>query len=136
MTDCLFCKIVKGEVPSIKVYEDNEFLAFLDIVPINKGHTLVIPKKHSVNIYDTDDEILKKMGPLLKKLSLAIKKSTNADGINVSTNVEKAAGQVVFHLHFHIMPRFEEDGHKHWHGSKLDFDEGKKIAENIRKQLD
>ena len=116
MTDCLFCNIVSGKIPSEKVYEDTDVFAFLDIHPVNIGHTLVIPKGHHQNLYETPDETLSKMLPILKKVSLAVKNATNADGINLEMNNESAAGQIIFHAHIHIIPRFNNDGFKHWKG--------------------
>ncbi len=107
--DCIFCKIIAGEVPSYKVYEDADTLAFLDINPNNYGHTLVIPKDHFENIYTTPDETLCKVMIVVRKLSTAIRNGMEADGVNVTINNEPAAGQVVDHLHIHIIPRHEGD---------------------------
>lgn len=116
MEDCLFCKIIAGTVPAEKVYEDKNFIAFLDIKPVNLGHTLLVPKEHSRNIFDTSDELLSMAGPLLKKLSHAVKEATKADGITIGWNNEPAGGQLIFHTHIHVMPRFSNDGHVHWKG--------------------
>ncbi len=116
MQDCIFCKIVKGELPSSKVYEDDTVLAFLDIEPVNLGHTLVIPKEHYVNIYETPEHILIDMMKVIKKLSGAIKNTLKADGINVTMNNDPAAGQVIFHSHIHIIPRLKDDGFGVWKG--------------------
>ena len=132
MIDCLFCKIVSGEIPATKIYEDENFLAFLDVNPVNQGHSLVIPKKHSRNILDIDDDILKTMMPVVKKLSQKIKTSLNADGINIIINNEPAAGQVIFHTHVHIIPRFDSDGLKHWSGEKYEEGEAEIIARKIK----
>jgi len=110
--DCIFCKIIKGEIPSNKIYENQNTYAFLDINPVNHGHTLVIPKKHYINIFDTPEETLKQLILTIKKITPAIKKAVNADGINIGLSNEQAAGQAVFHIHFHIMPRFKNDGLK------------------------
>ncbi|MCX6714144.1 MAG: HIT family protein [Candidatus Vogelbacteria bacterium] len=124
--DCLFCKIIAGEIPCYKVYEDDKWLAFLDINPINLGHTLLLPKKHHRNLFDLPEDLLGEMGVILQKLSLVIKEATQADGINIGWNNESAAGQLVFHSHTHIMPRFEGDGFTHWKGkggeTKEDFE--------------
>lgn len=114
MNDCLFCKIAAEEIPCTKVYEDDTVLAFLDIHPVNIGHTLVIPKIHHVNLYDASDETLAHMMPVIKKLSIAVKGALNADGINIEMNNEAGAGQLIFHTHIHIIPRFSDDGLKHW----------------------
>ncbi|MBI2232885.1 MAG: HIT family protein [Candidatus Aenigmarchaeota archaeon] len=107
--DCLFCKIIRGEIPSRKVYEDKDSVAFLDINPANPGHTLVMPKKHAENIFDADDEMLGRVIVAAKAISKKIKDSLNADGINVIQNNGRHAGQIVNHIHFHIIPRFAND---------------------------
>ncbi|MBI2627590.1 HIT family protein [Candidatus Nomurabacteria bacterium] len=119
MSDCIFCKIVKGEIPCQKVYEDKTTLAFLDITPVNIGHSLVIPRKHYINIYETPEEILLDMMKTVKKISHAIKEGLNADGINVTINNDPAAGQAVFHSHIHVIPRIANDGFGSWHGKRL-----------------
>lgn len=136
MNDCVFCKIVKGELSSYKIYEDDKFFAFLDINPINFGHSLLVPKKHYKNLYDLPDETLKEIAPLIKKIAIAIKKSLNTDGINIVMNNDGAAGQIVPHAHFHIIPRFADDGLRHWRGkSYTSKEETVKIAERIKKSL-
>lgn len=136
MNECLFCKIISGEIPSTKVYEDEHTLAFLDIHPVNIGHTLVIPKKHSANLYETPDETLAQMMAVVKKLSIAIKSAVSADGINIEMNNDPVAGQIIFHTHFHIVPRFSGDGFKHWHGAR-DYQDGEdaEIAKKIKTHL-
>ncbi|MFA5737075.1 MAG: HIT family protein [Candidatus Paceibacterota bacterium] len=114
--DCLFCKIVSGKIPAYKIYEDDKFIAFLDIKPINFGHTLVIPKKHYRNLFDLPHDLTVEIGPLIKKIALAVKEATNADGINIGWNNEPAAGQLIYHSHTHIIPRFIGDGFEHWRG--------------------
>lgn len=117
MNDCLFCKIAAGATPSEKIYEDEDTFAFLDIHPINRGHTLVIPKVHYANIYEAPDEIFVKVMRTVRFLAPKVKQAVGADGINIGINNDKAAGQLVFHLHAHIIPRFDDDGHAHWHGN-------------------
>lgn len=117
--NCLFCKIVKGEIPSHKIYEDENFLAFLDINPVNKGHTLVIPKKHSRNFLEMENSLIKELFILIKKLAQQIQEKVGADGINILSNNEKDAGQIIFHTHIHIIPRFEKDGFQHWQGKEI-----------------
>jgi len=131
--DCLFCKIIKGEIPSAKIYEDEHMFAFLDIRPINKGHTLVLPKEHYGDVFDIPSETLCDVMPGLKKVASAIKEAVNADGLNIGVNNGEVAGQAVFHLHFHLIPRFEDDGLKHWPGKEAaDLEE---IAEKIKSVL-
>ncbi|MCK5027482.1 MAG: HIT domain-containing protein [Candidatus Pacebacteria bacterium] len=136
MENCLFCNIIEGNVPSTKVYEDEHVYAFLDINPINVGHTLVIPKEHCADIHDIPEDTLQHIMSVVKKLSTAIKKSTELDGINISMNNGKAAGQIIFHSHIHIIPRFEKDGFEPWK-SKREYKEGEaaKIAERIQEEL-
>lgn len=135
MNDCLFCKIIKGDIKAEKVYEDEYTFAFLDINPINEGHTLVVPKKHSKNLYEISDEALKYLTLTTKKLSIAIKKAIEAQGINIGINNDSAAGQVIFHTHIHIMPRFEDDGFKLWKGTPYKNENMEKIAEIIRREI-
>ena len=136
MNECVFCKIVKREIPSDIIYEDDNFFAFLDINPNNPGHTLVIPKNHYENIYSLPDEILCDIGPIVKKISIAVKKGVNANGINIIMNNDGAAGQIVPHAHFHIIPRFADDDLRHWPGkSYANKEESAKIAEKIKKEL-
>jgi histidine triad (HIT) family protein len=133
--DCVFCKIVAGEIPAEKVYEDEDLLAFLDITPINAGHTLLIPKKHYENIFEIPNNVLKKIVIKIRDVGGAIKKSTKADGLNVGMNNNPAAGQVVPHAHFHLIPRYTDDGHKHWQGRKYKDDEILKVAKEIRNEI-
>ena len=133
MDDCIFCKIVRGEIPSEKVYEDDHVLAFLDITPVNKGHTLVIPKTHIENIYGFPDDTLEAVMKVVRDLSVRVKAATKADGINVIINNEGAAGQIVFHAHYHIIPRFSEDGFRHWKGTTYDPGEQHEMGERIRR---
>jgi histidine triad (HIT) family protein len=133
MNDCLFCKIVAGEIPSSKVYEDEHTYAFLDINPTNIGHTLVIPKKHYENIYDLPQEDLHYVMSTVKKLALPIQTALKADGVNVIQNNGSAAGQIIFHSHTHIIPRFENDGFRHWPCERM-YDDGEMdaVAEKIK----
>ncbi len=110
MVDCIFCKLAKGEIPCAKVYEDKYVLAFLDISPINKGHTLVIPKKHYASIMDLPKPLLHKVIDVVQKVSKALL-ATPESGVNITQNNGAAAGQFVFHAHFHVMPRHAGDGH-------------------------
>jgi histidine triad (HIT) family protein len=106
--DCIFCKIIRNEIPAVKIYEDNETLAFLDINPDTKGHTLIIPKNHHENIYSIPVETWCLMNITAQKLAIAIKNSLSADGINIIMNNESAAHQLIFHGHIHIIPRYND----------------------------
>ena len=135
MNDCVFCKIVQGEIPSAKVYEDDDAMAFLDIHPVKKGHTLVIPKKHFETIMVIPDELLKKVIAIVKKLTPAVIKAVNADGAVVTQTNNEAAGQSVPHLHFHIIPRYRNDGLKFWPQGKHEEGEIRQFQEKIKKAL-
>ena len=108
MNDCIFCKIVNGEIPCYKVYEDADFLAFLDITQTTKGHTLVIPKEHVRNILSCDERIVAKTHELVAKLAKEICEKLGANGVNILNNNEEVAGQSVFHYHVHIIPRYDD----------------------------
>lgn len=106
---CLFCKIVKGEIPSKKVYDDKDVVAFLDINPTNPGHTLVVPKKHADDLTKSSDDDIAKAMHVVRKITASLKEKMNAIGVNVLQNNGKAAGQIVAHTHFHIIPRYAND---------------------------
>ncbi len=135
MKDCIFCQIVTGDAPSYKIYEDEHTFAFLSIHPNNPGHTLVIPKNHYENIYELPEKDLTYVMNTTKKLSIAIKKALNADGINIAQNNDKAAGQVIFHSHTHIIPRFETDGYKHWGHKDYNKGEAEVVIEKIKAHI-
>lgn len=110
---CLFCRIARKEAPASIIYEDNEVMAFLDIRPVQEGHTLVIPKKHQKNIYAISEETVAYLFKIVKKIAWAVKQGVDAQGISIIQNNESAAGQVVFHFHVHIIPRSEKyEGHR------------------------
>ncbi|MDP3661555.1 MAG: HIT family protein [bacterium] len=137
MTSCIFCKIIaKGEIPSTEVYEDDNVYAFLDNSPSSIGHTLVVPKKHYENLFDIPDAELGILGARVKKVARAVKDALKADGINISMNNGRAAGQVVFHAHIHIIPRFNDDIFSHGKERKQYRDgEMVEIASKIRKSF-
>ncbi len=115
-TDCVFCKIIAGTIPSLKIYEDESTYAFLDIHPVNLGHTLIIPKHHSRNILDVTEPDLAAITATAKRVANTLM-NTGAEGVNIITNNEGPAGQVVFHTHWHIVPRYQGDGFTHWKGA-------------------
>jgi histidine triad (HIT) family protein len=135
MDDCIFFLFVKGESPSHKVYEDEDILAFLDINPVNPGHTLVIPKEHCKDLLSTPTELAQKLMATVQKLAPVIMKSVESDAFNLGVNCGETAGQVVFHTHLHIMPRFESDKYELWHGKEMSEDELKAISEKIKSNL-
>lgn len=112
--DCIFCKIIKGEIPCAKVYEDDKVFAFLDIEPVNEGHTLVVPKRHHKDLFELPEEFLAHSLAVIKKIAAAVKEAVDADGINIGMNNGAAAGQAVFHAHFHIIPRYTGDKLGEW----------------------
>ena len=106
--DCIFCKIVRGEIPSHKVYEDDDVLAFLDISQVTKGHTLVISKKHYDNFLATPQEEMHKVMDVAQRIGQVQIMKLGAKGVNILTNVNKEAGQSVYHFHVHVIPRYEK----------------------------
>ncbi|MFH1113082.1 MAG: HIT family protein [Pseudomonadota bacterium] len=108
--DCIFCKIVAGQIPSTKIYEDETTLAFMDIMPLNKGHVLVIPKEHIENIVEADPGLYGHLASVICKIAKAVNAAVAPDGMNVLQLNGKAANQVIPHLHMHIVPRWNGDG--------------------------
>lgn len=133
--DCIFCKIIRGELPSYKVYENEKTFAFLDIHPVNAGHTLVVPKAHATNIFDISPEDWAAVAEAVRILSIAIEKGVNADGVNIAMNNREHAGQVVHHPHVHIIPRFKGDGLKLMPQRSYKENEAEETAEKIRATL-
>ncbi|WP_173472678.1 HIT family protein [Eubacterium ruminantium] len=130
--DCIFCKLANGIFPTNTIYEDEDFRVILDNSPAAKGHSLIIPKQHFENIYSTDDAYLAKLLPVAKKVANALKKTFNCDGVNIVQNNEPAAGQTVFHLHVHVIPRYNDDKVGiTWPQHEVDQDEQKKLADEI-----
>jgi histidine triad (HIT) family protein len=135
MNDCLFCRIIKGEIPSQKVYEDPDVFAFLDIQPVNVGHTLIVPKAHYENCAETPDGAMAAVMAVARRVGAAALKATGAHGYNVGINCGKAAGQVIMHTHVHVMPRFEGDGLQHWPKRPVPKEEMDAAAEKMRQTL-
>lgn len=107
--NCIFCKILAGEIPSTAVYEDDDFKAILDVNPAARGHVIILPKNHAANVYELPDEDASKIMVVAKKIATAIEKAYHCDGVNILQNNGEAAGQTVFHLHVHVIPRFKGD---------------------------
>jgi histidine triad (HIT) family protein len=134
--DCLFCKIVAGQIPVTKIYEDETVLAFLDIGPISDGHTLVIPKKHFEKLHDCPAELLGQVFSRVGKIAGAVAIAMNSDGYNLLCNNGRAAGQLIEHLHFHIVPRNTDDRlFRRW--PSYEYEDGKieEIARVIREYI-
>ena len=134
--DCIFCKIVKGEIPSIKIYEDANSIAILDINPLALGHSLLLTKNHYPTFLETPPEIFNEMMRASYKVIHAIINSVGADGYNLLFNNNKSAGQVVPHLHLHIIPRKINDGIRfHWEPRSYHEKEMTAVAESIRSRI-
>ena len=108
MADCIFCKIIAGEIPSSKVYEDDQVVAFLDISQVTSGHTLVVPKQHFRNLLEMDADSTSQLFARVPGIARKVMKATGAAGMNIINNNEEIAGQTVFHTHVHLAPRYEE----------------------------
>ena len=134
--DCVFCKMVAGQIPVTKIYEDEVVLVFLDIGPVSDGHTLLIPKQHFEKLHDCPPQLLAQIASVLGKISRAVADAMNSDGYNVLCNNGRSAGQLVEHLHFHIIPRNAGDGvFDHWPSYKYQQGKIEQIAAKIRKNL-
>jgi len=134
---CLFCKILRGEIPSTRVFEDEHTLAFLDIGPIIKGHTLVIPKKHAESIAEIAEADLHHVMSVARRIARAQLNGLRADGVNIFQANGAAAGQVVPHMHVHVVPRYATDGH-HWNWKAGKYDrpeEMKECADRLKSGL-
>ena len=134
MEDCIFCKIANGEIPAAKVYEDNDTISFLDIMPANKGHCLVIPKKHYETFLDIPDKDLTNLMKTSKKVTKALSLSIGNGSYNIIMNNGKVAGQVVQHAHIHILPRFKGDRLRlNWAHKKYEDKEMEEYVDKIKK---
>ncbi|MBU2565945.1 HIT family protein [Patescibacteria group bacterium] len=133
--DCLFCKICAKTIDSDIVYEDEKVIAFLDINPVNPGHVLVLPKIHVEHLVDLSDEDILPVMKVVKKIMKALMSQSDVEGINILQNNYSAAGQVVPHVHFHVIPRKQGDGHRHWPGTAYQEGESAIMAERIKSAL-
>lgn len=134
--NCIFCKIANGDIPSATVYEDQEFRVILDLSPASKGHALILPKSHHKDICEADEAVASKLFPLAAKLGSVMKQELGASGFNVVQNNGTSAGQTVFHLHVHVIPRYE-DGPSMvtWEPKASDSAELSQLADTLRKAL-
>lgn len=132
MTDCLFCKIIKGDIPAETIGESEHFICFLDIKPINKGHALIAPKQHFKDFTEFPESLAKEFVTFAKDMAQKITTVMKADSFNLSMNNGAASGQVIFHQHTHIIPRYNDDGLKSWPHKETTSHELKKIAEQIQ----
>ncbi len=133
MSACIFCQIVAGEIPSARIYEDEQVLAFLDITQVTKGHTLVIPKQHSRNLLEMDATTASHLFSLVPRIAHHLKERLGASGLNMVNNNEELAGQTVFHTHIHLLPRFDQnDGLQiHFQTNQPDFAALNQLADQL-----
>lgn len=140
MNDCIFCKIINGDVPSAKIYEDEHVYAFMDIMPVTKGHALIIPKNHKENVYDLTSDEASQLFSVVPKIATVLKETFQPAGMNLLQNNGAPAGQSVFHFHMHFIPRYDQtDGLElTWNTKEREYTPEKisEIAANIREKLE
>ncbi len=132
---CIFCKTINGEMPSSKVYESENVVAILDIHPTNKGHALVLPKAHTESLLDVSGDLLRELFEGVQKVGAGMVKGLGVAGFNVIVNNGKVAGQLIPHMHVHVIPRTLEDNLQHWPGGRYRDNEAEAYAEKLRKAL-
>lgn len=136
MNNCIFCKIVSGDIPSSVIYEDEDFKAIMDISPASRGHAIILSKKHFENLFELEDDVAGKVLIVARKIALAMKEELKCDGINLLQNNGEAAGQSVFHIHFHLIPRYKGDNlHLTWTPGKYEDGEAAELAKNIKDRI-
>ena len=134
--ECIFCKLANGDIPTMKLYEDDDFAVIFDAGPATLGHALILPKEHYANIYEIDEEILAKAYKLAKKLAIVMTEVFQADGFNLLQNNNEAAGQSVFHFHIHLIPRYKGDNAiLPWKTGKQDKEKLQAALEKIKAAL-
>ena len=134
-SDCIFCKIVAGEIPAYKIYEDDLAVAFLDIHPVHPGHTLVIPKAHAANVFEISSKDWAGVAEAVRQVAGAIETGMEADGVNILMNNREHAGQVIFHAHVHLVPRFKGDGLKPWTPRSYEENNIEEVQRKIKERL-
>lgn len=135
MQDCIFCKIIAGEIPSTQVYQDDFVVAFMDIKPVHLGHVLVVPRVHVETTLEMDATTLMRVTAAMQHVARGVVAATAADGWNLGANSGAAAGQVVFHAHWHIIPRFAGDGLKSWQDEEVTTEQLIEMGGKIRTEL-
>lgn len=136
MLDCIFCQIIKGELPCAKVYEDERVISFLDINPVNAGHTLVLPKTHCVTLFDMPEADFAACTAACRKIAMAVFRGTEAAGLNFLQNNFRAAGQLIEHVHFHLIPRYPQDNFLYpWPGKPHQQGELERVLKKIRAEF-
>jgi len=134
--ECLFCKMIAGQIPVTKIYENDDILAFLDIGPISDGHTLIIPKQHFEKLDECPPELLVKVASNLGKISKAVSTAMNSEDYNILCNNGESAGQIIKHVHFHIIPRRKSDDvFNRWPSYKYPDGKIEEIAAQIREKI-
>ena len=134
-SNCIFCKIAGGEIPSKTIYEDDEFRVILDISPATKGHALILPKEHYANIYEMPEDVAGRVMVLAKKMAGHMTEVLKCDGFNIMQNNGEAAGQTVFHFHMHLIPRYAQDGNEEklcWNHLELSDQELEEIYQKLK----
>ena len=135
MSDCIFCKIANGEIPSATLYEDEDFRVILDLGPASKGHALILPKAHAANIYEISDDMAAKAMILAKKMTTKMTEVLKCDGFNIVQNNGEPAGQTVFHFHMHLIPRYKNDKSGFgWKPGKLTDEDRDEILEKLKEK--
>ena len=136
MSDCIFCKIANGEIPSATLYEDEDFRVILDLGPASKGHALILPKAHAANIYEISDDMAAKAMILAKKMATKMTEALKCDGFNIVQNNGEPAGQTVFHFHMHVIPRHAgDDVQVTWKQGETESESLKALADAIKKHI-
>lgn len=130
--NCIFCQIAAGKLPCHKVYEDDKVMAFLDITPVKHGHTLIIPKEHYANLEEIPEDLLQQLIVIVKNIGKSIKEKLGAPSYNVIENNDKAAGQLIPHIHFHVVPRYDDDGLQWWPQNKYGEGEAEQILAKLK----
>lgn len=134
--NCVFCKIIKKEIPSVTVYEDESFVGIMDISPANKGHVILLAKNHVADIFDLDEQTASRAMIVVSKVAKALKEELDCDGINVLQNNGTVAGQTVFHYHIHVIPRYKDDAVTiEWEYQSYGEGEGKELGEAIKRRI-
>ena len=133
MSDCIFCKLANGEIPTAVLYEDDDFTVILDAGPATKGHCLILPKEHYEDIYAIPEELLAKAAVLAKRMAIKLTDALHCDGFNIVQNNKPVAGQTVFHFHIHLIPRYTDDGQTIlWKPSELTEEAAKEILAALK----
>jgi histidine triad (HIT) family protein len=133
--ECIFCKIIAGDIPSYKVYEDDKVLAFFDILPISPGHTIIVPKKHEADVENLTNEEIAAMAVAVKKIGKAVMEGLGVKGYSVFLDNKSAANQHVPHAHFHLVPRAEGDGLERWPQSGYEENEAEHCLKKVQEKL-